>query len=1130
MTNRLLLTMMYFITYAIIPILTIQPTTASAENISLPKIDRKPVPNEKQPREMKRLPKYDPDSTRPSNLDLRCRDLSKLDLRRSIEDLMFTDFDDRTVWPASNRMPSGFDWQKIMELGTNPGLGIRSLHQRGITGRGVRIAILDQPLLVDHQEYADRLQLYEEIHIQRGMEAQWHGPMVASIAVGKTIGVAPEAELFYIAQWNFDWEKRGSPPTLRYLAQGIYRILEINEQLPPDNKIRAISISKGWTRSDKDYALIAEAVQKAQAEGILMVFTSVELFNGGYDISKLGRSPLTNPDIFGSYGPAMSDTQRFWTGDFSPVDDPQSKGFYVPTDSRTTASPLGIDEYVFDRNGGSSKYPPYIAGLYALAVQTDAAITPERFWALAVETGRTIEIERDGKRRRLGPIIDPVRLIRAVETGELANTKPGRSSVQSLPTPSPKEPGSKTIVPGVSIGEFTLGMSKDEVLGRLGNPKFIYHGNERYTLDNLPRECRFYYGDIEFEIENNTVQKIMTHSSLYTLPNGLTVGDSADKVKQIFGTDYDGSGNVFRYYNKGLRFEFDEEERTLNEIRIFEPEPTYIANQIQLQGAESVGAAAMGETLYNGIRLTVPWPPAYNRNPREPMPVPYLDHPPDVIPIDVGRQLFVDDFLIQETTLKREFHRPLYHKANPIIKPDKPWENKSVGWFAAPFSGGAWYDPADRFFKIWYQGGFLASTCYATSKDGIHWNKPVLDVEQGTNIVLEPVKKGRIRVDTTTVWLDHDTKDPQARYKYFATEAGGGLGMTYRTSPDGIHWSGPVARHDIHGDRTTVFYNPFRKMWVLSERISWSGRARAYSESPDPKKLITDMDKIRRVHWIAADRLDPHHTDEKYSQINPQLYNLDAVPYESLMLGMFSIWQGPPNGECSRNNLQKRNDILLGFSRDGFHFSRPDRKRFIAATWDEKNWRYGNVQSVNGGCYVVGDKLYFYFSGRAKPHSETYDTDTIKAPKRDWDADAATGLAILRRDGFASMDIHNEFGTLTTRLVSFKGKYLFVNVDCPKGGLKAEVLDKDGKVIEPFTLENCKKVSCDKTLVPVTWESGDLSTLAGKPIRFRFHLNNGRFYSFWVSPDESGASHGFVGAGGPGFTDATDTVGIKAYR
>ena len=68
-----------------------------------------------------------------------------------------------------------------------------------------------------------------------------------------------------------------------------------------------------------------------------------------------------------------------------------------------------------------------------------------------------------------------------------------------------------------------------------------------------------------------------------------------------------------------------------------------------------------GELLYNGIQLPTEWPPRVKQLSLEPMPVPYLEHPPAIIPIDIGRQLFVDDFLIERTTLKRSFHQPRYY-------------------------------------------------------------------------------------------------------------------------------------------------------------------------------------------------------------------------------------------------------------------------------------------------------------------------------------------------------------------------------------------------------------------------------------------------------------------------------------
>jgi len=545
------------------------------------------------------------------------------------------------------------------------------------------------------------------------------------------------------------------------------------------------------------------------------------------------------------------------------------------------------------------------------------------------------------------------------------------------------------------------------------------------------------------------------------------------------------------------------------------------------------GKVAPGETLYNGIVLPKVWPPQRKELKREPMSPPYLKNPPKVIPIDVGRQLFVDDFLIEETTLKRSFHRAAYHAINPVVKSEKPWESGGESNMASAYLGGVWYDPADLLFKMWYQGGNTGyktyGLCYATSKDGIHWEKPTLDAAKpGTNFVIH----GRWN-DICTVWLDYNAKTPNERYKIFNMEHfGGGWNwhLIYRTSPDGIHWTEPLADRRVWGDFHVAFYNPFRRVWVVASRIHdisqyKVGRCRGYLEDADPRKVVERVtyDKMmalegETVYWVGADDLDPLNPDPRFAEICPELYSLSCAPYESLMLGMFAIWTGPSNEHVHEQGGQKRNDILLGFSRDGFHWHRPCRERFIACSWKKGTWNFGNVQPVGGCCLVVGEKLYFYVSGRADDPSGQHGQGT-------------TGLAILRRDGFASLDAGNKSGSMITRPVIFQGIHLFVNIDCPKGELKVEVLDRDDKVIEPFTLSNCKAVACDKTLAAVTWRGAtDLSAVSGKPVRLRFHLKNGSLYAFWVSPDRSGGSHGYIAAGGPGFTGPTDTVGLAAMK
>jgi len=519
--------------------------------------------------------------------------------------------------------------------------------------------------------------------------------------------------------------------------------------------------------------------------------------------------------------------------------------------------------------------------------------------------------------------------------------------------------------------------------------------------------------------------------------------------------------------------------------------------------------AASDKKLYNGIVLPEQWPPVSGKLTREPMSPPYLASPPAVIPIDVGRQLFVDDFLIEQTTLKRKFHLAKYHPSSPVLKPDKPWEigpPKRPAPTAMVFSDGVWYDPQDSLFKMWYMGGYVRSTCYATSKDGITWQKPVLDVKRGTNVVLDGHR------DSATVWLDLEEKDPKKRFKLFVVRHPARSWTCFvHVSPDGIHWGNPVARTTGIGDRSTVFYNPFRKKWVYSIRCGFPGmgRSRRYREHSDAiagAKWTPEEAPL----WIGADKNDPPRPDLKTA---PQLYNLDAVAYESVMLGLFTIWPGQPRDRA------KPNYVCLGFSRDGFHWDRPDHRPFIGVSEKYGDWNWGNVQSAGGGCLVVGDKLYFYVSARAGVKGSG--TSGV----------CTTGLAILRRDGFASMDAGAARGTLTTRPVRFSGKHLFVNAEAAEGELRVEALDANGEVIAPFSRDNCVPIRADKTLQAVTWKgASNLFALSGKPVKFRFYLRNGQLYAFWVSAVRSGASNGYVAAGGPGFVGPTDTVGSAAYK
>lgn len=215
--------------------------------------------------------------------------------------------------------------------GVNPGEEIRLLHARGIKGRNIGIAIVDRPLLVQHREYADRLRWYEEIDTEPDEPAGWHSTAVASIAAGETVGVAPEADLYFIGV-GMIWDKeplgnwftafRRAVHYGQTLPLAIRRILELNRHLPTDRKIRVLSLSVGGGDS------FLQAIREARTEG---------LFVSAFDLhlSRLG-----------------------------------------PT---TFACPAGVAAYTTHDTPAGSWAIAHMAGRYALACQEDPGMTPERF-------------------------------------------------------------------------------------------------------------------------------------------------------------------------------------------------------------------------------------------------------------------------------------------------------------------------------------------------------------------------------------------------------------------------------------------------------------------------------------------------------------------------------------------------------------------------------------------------------------------------------------------------------------------------------------------------------------------------------------------------------------------------------
>lgn len=495
-----------------------------------------------------------------------------------------------------------------------------------------------------------------------------------------------------------------------------------------------------------------------------------------------------------------------------------------------------------------------------------------------------------------------------------------------------------------------------------------------------------------------------------------------------------------------------------------------------------------------------------------------------VVELGVGRQLLFDDHLIANSLLARTFHQPRVHPATPVLRPRTPIEmNGGYCPVACTFQDGAFFDPAEQLFKMTYHAGWFASTALATSRDGIHWERPVLDIDGATNRIL-PISYPRMR-DGAGFWLDTFAEDPAERFKMMVYyRHGSHPSMPYTdydfagvreqfaeiyTSPDAIHWT-RRGRTGECGDNSNFYYNPFDRRWYYSLRVhAGHGRQRSY---------VAHRDFVDGRNWTAADR-KPLVVPDDIDRANPigevpsEIYNFDAVAYESVMLGVYGMFRGPQNPDSFYRGLPKITDLEIGFSRDGLDWVRPNRSEpFLSASRVPGQWDRGYLHATGGVCLVVGDELYFYVSG--------FSGNSPMLGNHAY-AGGSVGLVTLRRDGFVSLGTPGS-GDMTTKPLIFSGKHLFANVDSRGGSMRVAVLDQEGHVIPGFDLDDCEAIERNDVTCPVRWRAADLASLAGRPVRLRFALQNAHLYSFWVSRLPTGQSDGYLGAGGPGYAGVVD--------
>lgn len=449
-------------------------------------------------------------------------------------------------------------------------------------------------------------------------------------------------------------------------------------------------------------------------------------------------------------------------------------------------------------------------------------------------------------------------------------------------------------------------------------------------------------------------------------------------------------------------------------------------------------------------------------------------------------QLFADDALIEETyRLGRRVHRPDKY-SQPIIVPDRPWEG--LGLF---LWGTAMYDGGERCFKMWYQTLFSQTEpvkrryiCYATSSDGINWDKPALgriefDGSKDNNIVVEPGPA----LDSPSVVFDPQDEDASRRYKMIYRDAASGtIGLYAAFSPDGIEWTKlpePVAPR--HGDRTNAMFT--RDM---------NGKLVVLTRKPDMMKdyntrCVYRIESDDFIHWSPPQLvMKPDLADGP----NMQFYSMTGFVYGDQYLGVLERMHAVP-------------DVLdeeLTVSRDGKCWQRVDRTQVFLAR--EKEWEGNWVHVASNPPVEYRGRLWWFYCGRHLRHGASY-------PNRE----SRIGVATSRIDGFVSIEGGPEEGRLLTKPIVWPGGDLVVNADTRTatydyfglfgGSLRVAVLDSSGHEVSGFGLDDAVPFVGDTENregwqdyhVP-HWQSGrTMRELKGQAVKLAFYLRNARLYS-----------------------------------
>ena len=451
----------------------------------------------------------------------------------------------------------------------------------------------------------------------------------------------------------------------------------------------------------------------------------------------------------------------------------------------------------------------------------------------------------------------------------------------------------------------------------------------------------------------------------------------------------------------------------------------------------------------------------------------HAEGPPAVIDIGSRLELFVDDYLIDRLDgAELRLHHPVTRE-KVMTFGDKPCEGPGSGYVTVFRDG--------DLCRMYYRGGSYSAKgetvheniCYAESKDGIAWIRPVLGLFECNGSKQNNIVWQGIGSHNFSPFKDPNPDcRPGEEYKAVGnTDYDAGL-SAFKSS-DGIHWSmlqdEPVIMHGTFDSHNVAFWDGVRREYVCYSRIMLKKRTIQRCVSKD------------FIHWTRPELI-------RYGKDTPEeeMYTNGVQPYPRaphIFVGFPNRFM-PARKRVSAHPADGVSGGLFMSSRDGFHWSRW-AEEFIRPGLHKDRW----VDRVN--MQALG--MLFGKSGMTDGIDEIQ-IYTVEGSKSE---NAGLRRYTLRVDGFVSVYARMTGGEMVTNPLVFKGKELVMNfATSTAGSIRVEIQGEDGTPLDGYSLESCPEIYGDAIEEVVAWEGGsDVGKLAGKPVRLRFELKDADLYS-----------------------------------